>query len=105
MAVRKPLPQWGLPAHSGQLQRGKLLADAPRLTARGRRQADAEGYNLIAEKAVSTGAAVLVKGELVESPGGNQAVELAATSVELIGACPSDYPLQKKVRAPHASSN
>jgi len=62
-------------------------------------QADAEGYNLIAEKAVSTGAAVLVKGELVESPGGNQAVELAATSVELIGACPSDYPLQKKVRA------
>jgi hypothetical protein len=66
-------------------------------------QADAEGYSLIADKAVSTGAAVLVRGELVESPGGNQAVELAATSVELIGACPSDYPLQKKVRRPQRS--
>ena len=44
----------------------------------------------------STGAAVSVKGTIVESLGGNQKVELAVTSLELVGSCPNDYPLQKK---------
>ena len=45
---------------------------------------------------ISTGAAVSVKGTIVESLGGNQKVELAVTSLELVGSCPNDYPLQKK---------
>jgi len=60
-------------------------------------QADeCEGYDLITSKAVSTGAAVCVKGKLIESKGSNQKVELAGTTLEVIGECPSDYPLQKK---------
>ena len=45
---------------------------------------------------ISTGAAVSVKGTIVESLGGNQKVELAVTSLELVSSCPNDYPLQKK---------
>lgn len=45
---------------------------------------------------ISTGAAVSVKGTIVESLGDNQKVELAVTSLELVGSCPNDYPLQKK---------
>ena len=45
---------------------------------------------------ISTGAAVSVKGTIVESLGGNQKVELAVTSLVLVGPCPNDYPLQKK---------
>ena len=45
---------------------------------------------------ISTGAAVSVKGTIVESLGGNQKVELSVTSLELVGSCPNDYPLQKK---------
>ena len=45
---------------------------------------------------ISTGAAVSVKGTIVESLGGNQKVELAVTSLELVGSCPNDYPLQQK---------
>ena len=45
---------------------------------------------------ISTGAAVSVKGTIVESLGGNQKVELAVTSLVLVGPCPHDYPLQKK---------
>ncbi len=44
----------------------------------------------------STGSAVKVIGELIESPGKGQRVEVKATDVELIGAAPSDYPMQKK---------
>lgn len=44
----------------------------------------------------STGAAVLIKGELKESPGGKQSVEVHATECRLIGASHPDYPLQKK---------
>ncbi len=46
--------------------------------------------------AVTTGAAVICTGKLVASQGGAQAVELALTSLEIAGTCPSDYPLQKK---------
>jgi asparaginyl-tRNA synthetase len=46
---------------------------------------------------LSTGASIRVTGRLTESPGQNQAVELHADTVELLGACPADrYPLQKK---------
>eukprot|EP00614_Pseudopedinella_elastica_P025822 CAMPEP_0172618238 /NCGR_PEP_ID=MMETSP1068-20121228/78043_1 /TAXON_ID=35684 /ORGANISM="Pseudopedinella elastica, Strain CCMP716" /LENGTH=530 /DNA_ID=CAMNT_0013424341 /DNA_START=78 /DNA_END=1670 /DNA_ORIENTATION=- len=45
---------------------------------------------------LSTGAAVSVRGVVVESPGKGQKYELSARVVELVGACPDDYPLQKK---------
>ena len=48
-------------------------------------------------KHVTTGASIRVSGELKESPGANQRVELHATSLELIGeADAATYPLQKK---------
>jgi len=46
---------------------------------------------------LTTGCAVEVTGKLVSSQGGKQAVELAATSLRVVGACPVDtYPLAKK---------
>lgn len=46
---------------------------------------------------LTTGAAVSITGELVESPGKNQAVEMKATQVSVVGPCdPETYPLQKK---------
>ena len=46
---------------------------------------------------LTTAASVAVTGTIVQSPGKEQAFELKADGVELIGACPADeYPLQKK---------
>jgi len=46
---------------------------------------------------VTTGAAVEIVGPLVNSQGGKQAVEVAAHSLRVVGACPADsYPLAKK---------
>ena len=46
---------------------------------------------------LTTGCSLICRGKIVDSVGGNQAVELAAESIELVGACPADtYPLQKK---------
>ena len=46
---------------------------------------------------LSTGVSVSITGELSQSPGQNQAMELKGKSVEVIGACPPDeYPMQKK---------
>ena len=45
---------------------------------------------------ITTGASVSCRGKIVKSMGGNQAVELQAEEVTLVGACPNDYPLQKK---------
>lgn len=46
---------------------------------------------------LSTGTSVSVSGEVVESPGKNQALEMHATDIAIIGACdPETYPLQKK---------
>ncbi|ACO64125.1 predicted protein [Micromonas commoda] len=46
---------------------------------------------------ITTGAAVVIKGIVVESPGGKQAVEVAVESIKLIGgADASTFPLQKK---------
>jgi asparaginyl-tRNA synthetase len=45
---------------------------------------------------LSTGAAVEISGRLMLSPGRTQAVELHADTVQLVGECPAEYPLQKK---------
>jgi asparaginyl-tRNA synthetase len=45
---------------------------------------------------LTTGSAVSVEGELVESPAKGQRVELRATKVEIIGKADPSYPLQKK---------
>ena len=59
--------------------------------------ADATGAELLADGAITTGAAVVVHGVVVESPWGKQAVEVKATAVELVGgADASTFPLQKK---------
>ena len=42
------------------------------------------------------GAAIRVQGTLVLTPGAKQPFEIKATAIELVGACPPDYPLQKK---------
>ena len=48
-------------------------------------------------KQVTTGACLAVKGKLVESIGSGQAVEIQASSIEVLGtADPETYPLQKK---------
>ncbi len=45
---------------------------------------------------VTTGAAIKVRGNLVESPGKGQKWEVQAAAIEVIGAAPEDYPMQKK---------
>ena len=47
-------------------------------------------------KLATTGACLSVCGTLVESQGAGQTVEVNATSVEVLGTCGSDYPMQKK---------
>ena len=47
-------------------------------------------------KQVTTGACISVNGELVESQGAGQAVELQCREIEIYGLCGSDYPMQKK---------
>lgn len=42
------------------------------------------------------GSAIRVEGKVVESPKENQAFELQATEVILLGDCPEDYPIQPK---------
>ena len=56
------------------------------------------GYENIAK--MTTGAAVGITGKLVKSPGKGQKWEIHASSVELIGEAPADYPLQKKGHSP-----
>ena len=45
---------------------------------------------------ITTGCSVIAEGTIVASEGGAQATELRCTKLELVGACPADYPLQKK---------
>ena len=48
-------------------------------------------------KRVTTGASLAVRGQLVESVGSGQAVEIQATEIEVLGDCdPMRFPLQKK---------
>ena len=55
------------------------------------------GYERIAE--MTTGAAVSIRGALVAGQG-KQRWELRASSLELVGAAPESYPLQKKGHTP-----
>lgn len=57
--------------------------------------AETEGFESVV-KQLSTGCAVVARGELVDSPGKGQRFELHATAVELVGDAGEDYPLQKK---------
>ena len=45
---------------------------------------------------IGVGAAVIVTGTIVETPGAKQPIEMQAQEVVVEGASPSDYPLQKK---------
>lgn len=56
--------------------------------------ADVDGYESI--KSISTGAAISLLGNLVESPGKGQQWELHVSAMQLLGDAPEDYPLQKK---------
>lgn len=47
-------------------------------------------------KSITTGACLAVTGELVESRGKGQTVEIQCSSIEIYGLCGSDYPMQKK---------
>ncbi|MBQ6323423.1 MAG: asparagine--tRNA ligase [Bacilli bacterium] len=42
------------------------------------------------------GSSIKVEGTVVESPKENQAFEIKATNIELLGDCPEDYPIQPK---------
>jgi len=45
---------------------------------------------------LATGACIKVTGTIVESPGGEQAREISADKLEIVGPAGEDYPLQKK---------
>ncbi len=45
---------------------------------------------------VGVGAALVVHGRVVVTPGAKQPLEINADDIEVEGACPPDYPLQKK---------
>ena len=47
-------------------------------------------------KQITTGSCISVNGELVESQGAGQSVELQCRELEIYGLCASDYPMQKK---------
>ena len=47
-------------------------------------------------KQITTGACLSVTGKLVQSVGAGQSVEIQAKEIKLFGACPQDYPMQKK---------
>lgn len=50
-----------------------------------------------ADSLLTTGASVRARGVIRDSPGGKQALELAAESIDVLGASPAEtYPLQKK---------
>lgn len=58
---------------------------------------DMDSASLEAIDKISTGAAVEIEGVLISSPKAAQAVEVQATRVHLVGACPPEtYPLAKK---------
>ena len=45
---------------------------------------------------LTTGASVVCEGKITESQGGAQKTEMQIEEIEVVGDCPSDYPLQKK---------
>ncbi len=59
--------------------------------------AETEKFDAELIKRITTGASLAVRGQLVESIGSGQKVELKAESIEIYGECdPMRYPLQKK---------
>jgi asparaginyl-tRNA synthetase len=57
---------------------------------------DAALANFEEVRALTTGSAVEVEGDLLESPAKGQRVELKATALNVLGKAEADYPLQKK---------
>ncbi|MCO5568277.1 hypothetical protein L7F22_021974 [Adiantum nelumboides] len=58
---------------------------------------EAEGSGMIEAGSISTGASVAIEGQLVESQGSKQKVELKASKLQLIGGSDATtYPVQKK---------
>ena len=57
---------------------------------------DVEKFDDAIIKDITTGACISVDGELVQSQGKGQSVELQCRRIEILGACGADYPLQKK---------
>jgi len=49
---------------------------------------------------ISLGSSINVTGKLIQSPGDKQPFEISATSVEVIGLCDTEFPLQKKRHSP-----
>ena len=47
-------------------------------------------------KDITTGACISVEGTLVESPAAGQPSEIQASTIEILGLCGNDYPMQKK---------
>ena len=59
--------------------------------------ANAEQFDEELFKRITTGASLAVKGQLTESIGSGQAVEIQASEIEVLGECdPMRFPLQKK---------
>ena len=57
---------------------------------------DAKGLSFEESIKLGVGCCITVVGQVVESPGAKQPFEIKAKAVVLEGACPTDYPLQKK---------
>jgi len=57
---------------------------------------DAKGLPFDEAVKLGVGCCITVVGQVVESPGAKQPFEIKATAIMLEGACPTDYPLQKK---------
>ena len=58
--------------------------------------ADVEKFDPEMMKLITTGACLSVVGEMVQSIGSGQNVEVQASEIEVLGECPADYPMQKK---------
>ncbi len=58
--------------------------------------ADGETDNFAAALKITLGSAIRATGTLVPTPGMKQPFELKAKTVELVGLCDAEYPLQKK---------
>ena len=58
--------------------------------------ADAGKFSDELVKQITTGACLSVTGELVQSVGAGQSVEVQAAQIEVLGTCGSDFPMQKK---------
>ncbi len=58
--------------------------------------ADVEKFDEEMLKLITTGACLSVNGELVQSIGSGQSVEIQAKEIEVLGTCGNDYPMQKK---------